>query len=131
MKISYECKCPSCGCKCGFVYMWCKCLPLECLMQKSLLGFADMNAAIWWCKMKTSWFEIQMSSRKMHMQIFSYACNASVWDINQLYLSFSKQSFSKPLTSIPDNLNHHSSFHSWCGLKTHCSILVQKMDYLV
>ena len=51
---------------------------------KTFIGYANMNATIWWCKMKISWFEMQMFSRKMYIRIFSY--DANVWDINQLYL---------------------------------------------
>ena len=116
MKISCECKCPLCGCKCLF---------LECLMQKFLF---DMQT---WTQSYNGAFENFLWCNYLPGRCICefYARDANVWNINQLYHFQTK--LSKPLTSIRGNSNHHSSFHSWCGLKTHCNIFVQKADYLV
>ena len=51
------CKCPSRGCKCECGCMWCKCLFLECLVQKSLSNiqtwthpYNGASENFLWCK---------------------------------------------------------------------------------
>ena len=76
-----SCKCPSCGCKCEFVCMWCKCFPLKCLMQRSLSNMQTWTQP--YDGATENFMRCKCFLRKCICEF--YARDANVWNINQLY----------------------------------------------